>query len=69
MSLENQHKRNIDNYIIIIWNRIEVFKTENKVGLLYSTQDMATVFMQNEFMDKDEEKVSLPNVHANLIFS
>lgn len=65
MSLENQHKRNIDNDTI--WNRIEVFNTENNVGLLYSTQDLITVFMQNEFVDKDEEKLFLPDVCANQI--
>lgn len=67
MSLENQHKRNIDNDIIIIWNRVEVFNTENKVGLLYSTQDLVTVFVQNEFMGKDKEKLFLPDVCANQI--
>lgn len=42
-----------------------MFNTENKDGLHCITQDLVTVFMQNEFMDKDEQKLILPYVCAN----
>lgn len=38
---------------------------ENKDGLHCSTQDLVTVFMQNEFMNKDEQKLVLPYVCDN----
>lgn len=42
-----------------------MFNTENKDGLHCRTQDLVTVFMQNEFMDKDEQTLVLPSVCAN----
>lgn len=55
--------------IIIIWDRVEVLNTENKVGLLYLTQDLVTVFMQSEFKGKDEQKLfSLMFIPFKFIF-